>query len=392
MRKTLVIILSLFSLSYGWVRKADLPCIREYGLGISLGPRGYYILGVGSSPSQGPNGFLWQYNQAGDSWTQLSLSPSTTFNQRAFSFEFTIGSKIFVSTGTDEINIPTSTDYRDTWQYDTLTGAWTQMANFGGGFREGCSSFSLNGKGYAGLGVYVQISFPNYTFFNDWWEYDPVLNTWTQKNNFPGAARSGAGSVTNNNLGYISMGASFSQYTDVWCYNPVNDSWGLKSPFPTSNGAGFAFELSQTSFFIYGNNQSAYLEFWKYDINADAWAQLPNIPFSSRGRYFSFSINGKGYLGGGIDTSNSIIGEFWEYSDSLLTSSHSSPSENSFAVYPNPFSDKFFVDSKTNTASEFELFDVSGKKVLMQTITSPHFTVSCNGLPARIYFYKISSR
>ena len=47
--------------------------------------------------------------------------------------------------------------------------------------------FSIGNKGYVGTGYDNNIN-----YHNDFWEYDPATDTWTQKANFGGGARYGA--------------------------------------------------------------------------------------------------------------------------------------------------------------------------------------------------------
>jgi N-acetylneuraminic acid mutarotase len=69
--------------------------------------------------------------------------------------------------------------YKDFWEYDPATNAWTQKADFGGSGRLYAARFTTNGKGYVGTGQ--SGTYPNYTYYKDFWEYDPISNNWTQK-------------------------------------------------------------------------------------------------------------------------------------------------------------------------------------------------------------------
>ena len=79
------------------------------------------------------------------------------------------------------MKISTSNDF---WEYDPATDTWTQKANFGGGARTGAVGFSIGTKGYVGTGIDA-----NDLLRKDFWEYDPVTNKWTRKANFGGTAR-----------------------------------------------------------------------------------------------------------------------------------------------------------------------------------------------------------
>ncbi|MBK9317766.1 MAG: hypothetical protein IPM91_02265 [Bacteroidetes bacterium] len=58
-------------------------------------------------------------------------------------------------------------------------GTWVQKANLGGTIREGGVGLSINGKGYFGMGEAGGLGAQT-----DFWEYDHVMNSWTQKQIF----------------------------------------------------------------------------------------------------------------------------------------------------------------------------------------------------------------
>ena len=47
-----------------------------------------------------------------------------------------------------------------------------------------CVGFTIGSKGYIGTGYDWQ-----FRLYNDFWEYDPATNAWTQKADFGGTAR-----------------------------------------------------------------------------------------------------------------------------------------------------------------------------------------------------------
>jgi hypothetical protein len=61
--------------------------------------------------------------------------------------------------------------------------SWTQKASVGGTQRNDAVGFSIDslGKGYVGTG-----GDGTGGFLNDFWEYNPSTNVWTQKANYPG--------------------------------------------------------------------------------------------------------------------------------------------------------------------------------------------------------------
>jgi N-acetylneuraminic acid mutarotase len=99
-------------------------------------------------------------------------------------------------------------------------------------------AFTLNGRGYFGLGYDA-----NGNFLNDWWEFRPnsldaTKGTWTKKTNFPGTARANAVGFAIGDQGYVGTGDNIlgdmesepATYTgeffeDFYRYDPFNNRW-----------------------------------------------------------------------------------------------------------------------------------------------------------------------
>ena len=120
----------------------------------------------------------------GNSWRQLN---DFLGGQRERAVAFAIGDFGYLGTGLD-----TAEQVRkDLWRYDPLLDSWTQMADLPGSARRDAIGFSAGGKGYIGLGVDNHISTQG-NKKKDLWEFDPLLNTWLQKADYPGGGGNGA--------------------------------------------------------------------------------------------------------------------------------------------------------------------------------------------------------
>src|SRR5207253_2438553 len=108
----------------------------------------------------------------------------------------------------------------DFWEYNPSTNTWTQKANFGGGRRIAAAGFSIGNKGYIGTGSFA-------ASMSDFWEYDPSTNAWTQKANFGGRLRGFATGVSIGDKGYIRTGTDnigVTNKNDFWEYTPLLNS------------------------------------------------------------------------------------------------------------------------------------------------------------------------
>src|SRR6516165_7737899 len=107
---------------------------------------------------------------------------------------------------------------------------WTQKADFPI-VRDNATAFNVSTKigvsSFAGLGS-------NPATYNDWWEYNAVTNTWTQKADFPGTPRRGALGFVIGGFGYVCVceTGSAAHLADLWQYDPILDTWVQKSDFP----------------------------------------------------------------------------------------------------------------------------------------------------------------
>lgn len=67
------------------------------------------------------------------------------------------------------------------WAYDPIIDTWTQKADFPGAVRSRGVGFTLARKGYFGLGLA-----PDGQGLRDLWQYDPVADRWQYVTNYPG--------------------------------------------------------------------------------------------------------------------------------------------------------------------------------------------------------------
>ncbi|HET6989765.1 MAG TPA: hypothetical protein VFJ43_00510, partial [Bacteroidia bacterium] len=63
---------------------------------------------------------------------------------------------------------------------------WIEKANFPGPARHRASAAAVGNRGYMGLG---HINAIVDVLYDDWYEYDPGSDSWTQKANYPGGPR-----------------------------------------------------------------------------------------------------------------------------------------------------------------------------------------------------------
>ncbi|QCR22694.1 kelch repeat-containing protein [Pontibacter sp. SGAir0037] len=235
---------------------------------------------------------------------------------RKSAVSFTIGDKVYVTTGYDGKSRLT-----DLWEFDPAKSSWTRKADFPGKARSGAVGFAANGKGYVGTGYDASES------FKDFWEYNPETNTWTQVADFPGTARYGAVALAIADKGYVGAGYDGNHLKDFWMFDPATGQWQEKVGLIGAKRLyAFAFTLNGKGYIGGGRNNGIYeADFLEYTPETDTWRKMKSLNStdrdtdvesfpSPRASAATFEIGGRGYLVGG--TTGSIMGDVWEYEPS----------------------------------------------------------------------------
>ena len=246
-------------------------------------------------------------SHAQNTWTQKADFGGIA---RSSAATFSIGDKGYLGTGcTPTVSIL----FKDFWEYDPATDTWTQKADFGGGERAAAVGLSINGKGYIGTGF--SGSFWG-TYYNDFWEYDPVTNVWTKKADFGGVPRSEAGGFTIGDKGYIGTGFTYTigeYYSDFWEYDPASDVWTKKADFGGGDWADpTTFSIDNKGYMGTGWKNGLSAKFYEYDPATDTWTQKANYGGGAIQYSVGFSIGSKGYIGTGVGSA-----VFYEYDPDL---------------------------------------------------------------------------
>ena len=174
-----------------WTDKADFPgTVKAVGTAANTSTKGYIMAGTNGAHANGYAVTLtenWEYDFAGNTWTQKANTPGFgRYNSAAYA----IGDKIYFGTGISIIaNInPVTLQLTwvpfmnsDWWEYNTLQNTWTQKASFAGGTRQDTRGFAISGKVYLGMG-----STGYFTGLKaDLWSYNPSADSWTQRASYP---------------------------------------------------------------------------------------------------------------------------------------------------------------------------------------------------------------
>lgn len=265
---------------------------RERAVAFVIGSRAYVGTGVDSTNTCKKD--FWEYDPGSNTWTQKADLPGS---QRRDAIAFTIGNRGYVGTGLNGFIAWSGTKKKDFFEYNPITNTWTAKDDFEGNSGYGiyyASAFSTNTKGYVVCG---KLGSSWYT--DELWEYDPLADDWVKKEDFPGGVRYGVAAFSCNGKGYVGCGSDENYFlNDFWEYDPQTDVWTEKAPFPGSprfNPA--AFSINGRGYIGMGSDGGYQKDLYEYDPLTDTWMQKANLPGSERRSCVAFTIGGYGYVG-----------------------------------------------------------------------------------------------
>ncbi|MFK7808148.1 MAG: Kelch repeat-containing protein [Saprospiraceae bacterium] len=248
-------------------------------------------------------------------WTPIEDYPG---DPRAAASCFVINGIAYVGAGWSGIGGQSA--FSDFWAYDTIGGWGPGPIDFFPGATAplGGSAFTINGKGYLGVGQGYGAGDKNF------WEFDPSDNSWSIAGFLPSQIDlipiGGIGFSINDSVGYFGTGqAGATAKSDFFEYNPAVNPDALIQL--THFGGGHRSEA--TGFAIGGKGYIGLgrtLDIYEYnpecehDPSCHAWARKADFPGERRAYTFGFVINGKGYVGGGEpQISEELLTDFWEF-------------------------------------------------------------------------------
>ena len=233
---------------------------------VATGCNGKIYCGTGLlDDGETPTDEWYEYTPTTDSWVE-----KTNFGggSKHSGVAVSTSTKVYVGLGSDG-----GSRKKDWWEYDPDADGWTAKTDYGGSATANTSAFCVNDKIYTGMGTG---SGGNY--YHDWWEYDPVENSWTEKAEFPGSdyPTDGrylfAGGVTSTKIylgsGYATTPLRYMQ--DWWEYNPSNNQWTQKNVFPPGPRAGACGGSANGNiyiglgFYFYSGTLYSYKDWWEY--------------------------------------------------------------------------------------------------------------------------------
>jgi hypothetical protein len=358
-----LVLLSSLAWNQSWMQRADLPATgRHRAIGMAIGNKGY--VGMGHMNGTGVNIVYhdwWQFDPASNSWTQKADYANGAGQYGACAFST---DKLgFVGGGTAFTN--------QFFKYDPLLNTWTSIANCPFAPNDQ-TAFGLNGKGYAIDNSSIA-------------EYDPATDTWTMKAPLPMTPGIWASSFVIGASAFVKFGNTLLEY------KPAQNMWIQRATFPgLATGGSSAFSSYGKGYVISGYSGSlanVNKEVWEFNPANNTWIQREEFDGASRRFSIGFNIGDKGYFGLGTNGIN--FNDFWVF-DGILEVDKNQFID--FQLVPNPCTSSFRIQlTSIPNQSELLIYDIAGSLVQSQSLSDPVTEISTEQLPAGVYLVQMLS-
>lgn len=355
--KQLLFVLALVVSGYGfaqnaWVIKDSVngqP--RSVAASFVLEGEGYAICGL---DIDGFRRKIYSYTYWQDDWDDEGSLGGLEGDglERGSASAFAVGNKGYVCLGQGVTN----PFFDDLWEYDPVTNAWTQKADFLGTPRRQGIGFAIDDYGYVGLGIDAN------GFCKDMYKYDPATNMWTQLNDFGGSARKEAVGFAMGGQGYVGTGDDGVLRKDFWQYEPTTDTWTQKTDFPgTARKGAVGWGTFPTAFICTGEDIgfNYTTDLWEYNYFSNTWIQRADFIGPGRTNAFAFTLNDLGFVGTGY-SAQGFMKDVYAYRPILGL--ESLEDHLAIEVFPNPSTEIITIKLPTNDL-EIELYSFDGKRL-----------------------------
>lgn len=293
-----VLLLAPAAYAQKWLKLAPFPEAAEEVYGIAS--RGKLYVFGGLAPAWTPQGMVYEYDPANDTWTKKKNMPLLSHHVALAE----INGKIYVMGGfTKPEKGPTAwVPINNAWEYDPANDSWKALAPLP--TRRGSPVAAVvGGKIYVIGGASMHPGSKETSIHparphravdaNE--AYDPVTNTWETRSTMPTARNHAAIGVVGNKIYVIGgrLGAGFitrASNTDiVEEYDPATNQWGsLKAPMPTARSAT-AWGTHRGRIYVAGGESrtstmsATFRKVEAYDPQTNTWHTLPPMEFARHG-------------------------------------------------------------------------------------------------------------
>ena len=220
------------------------------------------------------------------------------------------------------------------------------------------TGFNIDSKGYICGGK----TGPN-TYTNQFWEYKPSIDEWTQRTNFPGGVRYQLASFSVGYFGYVGLGANQDVFKkDFWKYNGGTNEWTQIADLPAwERGGACTFSIGESGFVCLGSNGGVLSDLWEYKPELNEWFSRATYGGSERKNAVSFVVNNRAYVGTGKGISGKKA-SMYEYTPKQeLMAGIGQLNTVEFSVFPNPSNGSFQLQSNSKNIETLRIYTTDGR-------------------------------
>jgi len=251
--------------------------------------------------------FLCMYFQVqAQDWVEVTSLPNA-FNETHHSFAFSFDDMGYIVAGNSDSGMRD-----DFYQYDPVNDSWTELTPFPGAARGFAIGDTWDGKAYFGFG------YDGTSLLNDLWVFDPSNMSWTELASCPCAERTHPAMIAHNGKVFVGLGGggSLGNLKDWWEYDIASNTWSQKDDLPSlGRHHPYQFGIGDYVYTGFGHGDGIFNDWFGYDIAGETWTQVATLPAEGRVAGTQFSYDGLGYVlsGDGDDHGSMNTGEFWAY-------------------------------------------------------------------------------
>lgn len=368
-----LLFVSTFVQSQNWSSVTAVPTIgRDDAVAFSMNGYGYMV--TGNLNGYAESNKLFQYNPQTGSWSEKATFPGTA---RQYSCVFTLQNKAYLVGGYSE----TGTALKDVWEYDGFTDSWIQKNDFPGLARWHSTALEIRNTGYFGMGTTADST------LSDFWKYNTDSDSWTPLSSYPGGPNRSVVGFPILNEGIFGSGFDINPitYSGSWySFDAGTETW---SSFPALPGGKRAYAAAISNGFSAlvcgGTDENNVLKNDCYYLDYNKkWQAVASLPVDGLRGSKGFSINGKFYVGTGLNHNYVRISDFFQWNSIPKT-----PKES--VLFPNPSKDDFHLI--TEAAAKVSVFGVSGYLV-KQLEANDAGLVEISNLPMGLFLILIEGK